>query len=569
MTDAPDALEQLLQQSSQLYTLPGVAVRVLDLTNHPLQVDAAQLKACIEQDPALTTKVLRVVNSSLFGLSRRVSDLSQALGLLGAKPLKLLVLGFSLPDPLFADIAGDMLNRYWKHTLTRAVAAREISERIWRLPGDDVFIAALLKDLGRLVLIQGLGRPYVDFLRKADDGSGPLRAAERRAIGFDHVQLTAGVLKQWGLPESLIEAVSTPDTFEEVEALPPSAQATPQILYLAELLAQLLAEEQTEVLPEVLAVGERFHKLTESQLSALAAGLAETVGQLAEVLSLELPGGLVYSEVLARAYQQLSQAAADAAGELAAARGEALAARLDRLMHSDEARTLTATASGFTATRRDAGQIPAPPRAELAVAAVAAPADNRAPGAVQRPAAAQAAKAIAAKPAKAAAGPEAAHASADIDPGLLGRLAAAATACRRERCDLSLLLIEFDRYDELLLAQGVAGAGEIWRRLEAACRGLDHPGAQWLQLGDARLALVLPDCDRRGAVELGNELLRQMRDDAHGADGFAATISVAICTVAVPPRNFLPRGLVERAESCLYAAQVAGGNCLKSIEIYN
>src|SRR6185437_6113376 len=90
MTDAPDALEQLLQQSSQLYTLPGVAVRVLDLTNHPLQVDAAQLKACIEQDPALTTKVLRVVNSSLFGLSRRVSDLSQALGLLGAKPLKLL-----------------------------------------------------------------------------------------------------------------------------------------------------------------------------------------------------------------------------------------------------------------------------------------------------------------------------------------------------------------------------------------------------------------------------------------------------------------------------------------------
>jgi HD-like signal output (HDOD) protein len=48
------------------------------------------------------------------------------------------------------------LNRYWKHTLTRAVAAREISERIWRLPGDDVFLAGLLKDLGRLVLIQGL-----------------------------------------------------------------------------------------------------------------------------------------------------------------------------------------------------------------------------------------------------------------------------------------------------------------------------------------------------------------------------------------------------------------------------
>ncbi|HEX7450065.1 MAG TPA: HDOD domain-containing protein, partial [Pirellulales bacterium] len=164
-------LAKLLDQSRQLYTLPGVALRVLELTNNP-QVDAAELKACIERDPALTIKVLRVVNSSLFGMSRRVSDLNQALTLLGTKPLKLLVLGFSLPDQLFADLAGDVLSRYWRHTLTRAVAARELSERLWKVPGDEVFVAGLLKDLGRLVLIQGLGRPYVEFLRRADFSRG-------------------------------------------------------------------------------------------------------------------------------------------------------------------------------------------------------------------------------------------------------------------------------------------------------------------------------------------------------------------------------------------------------------
>ena len=569
MTDAPDPLERLLEQSSQLYSLPGVAIQVLELTKNP-QVDLVQLKTCIERDPALTTKVLRVVNSSLFGLSRRVSDLNQALALLGAKPLKLLVLGFSLPDPLFTNIAGDVLNRYWKHTLTRAVAAREISERIWRLSGDDVFLAGLLKDLGRLVLIQGLGRPYVDFLRKADHGSQPLRELERRAIGFDHVQLTVGVLTQWGLPESLIETISSPDDLAELEDLPPGARAAPQILYLAELLAQLLADEDAEVLPEVLAVGQRHHKLSEQQLATLAAGLSETVGQLAEVLSLELPGGLIYTEVLSRAYQQLSLAAADAACDLAAARNQAQTARIDRLMSSEEVRALQATAAEFVPQRRDPAEAVAGPRAELAVAADAATPASRSRGGSGHAGSVNAGSHAATKgaPAHPARAGDTAEAPDEIDPALLGRLSAAAAICRQARCDLSLLLVEIDRYEELVFAQGEAGAWQVFQTLETACRSLDFPRANWLQLGDARLAVVLPDCDRSSAVEAGNELLRQIRC-APECGMFAATISVAACTAAVPPRNFLPRGLVQRAERCLYAAQSSGGNCLKSIEIYN
>jgi HD-like signal output (HDOD) protein len=563
MTEAPDALELLLQQSSQLYTLPGVAIQVLELTKNP-QVDLVQLKACIERDPALTTKVLRVVNSSLFGLSRRVSDLNQALALLGAKPLKLLVLGFSLPDPLFTNVAGDILNRYWKHTLTRAVAAREISERIWRLPGDDVFLAGLLKDLGRLVLIQGLGRPYVEFLRKADQGSQSLRQLERRAIGFDHVQLTAGVLTQWGLPESLIETVTSPDNAAELETLPPGARAAPQILYLAELLAQLLADEDAEVLPDVLAVGQRHHKLSEPQLAALASGLSETVGQLAEVLSLELPGGLIYTEVLARAYERLSLVAADAAADLAV-RSQQIAARVDRLMATEEVRTLSQTAAGLLSQRRDSAEVLTGPRTEAGAAVKSAPVASGPRTAVAQAATLVATKAATAQSARAA---EIDEHGDEVDPALLGRLSVAAAACRQARCDLSLLLVEIDRYAELVFSQGEAGAGHVWQTLEAACQSLDFPRAHWLQDKESRLAIVLPDCDRPSAVEVGNELLRQIRS-ASGDGLFAATISVAACTAAVPPRNFEPQGLVQRAERCLYAAQVSGGNCLKSIEIYN
>src|SRR3972149_3698978 len=100
MSTATPQLEPFLERARDLYSLPSVAPEVLDLTSQP-KVDVRALKACIENDPALTIRILRVVNSSLFGLNRQVSDLNQALALLGIKPLKLLVLGFSLPPAPF------------------------------------------------------------------------------------------------------------------------------------------------------------------------------------------------------------------------------------------------------------------------------------------------------------------------------------------------------------------------------------------------------------------------------------------------------------------------------------
>ena len=163
LTDNSLSLDQAVERAGALYSLPAVAVEVLQLTNHPT-VDVRRLKQCISNDPALVSKVLRVVNSSLFALSREVSDLNQALALLGTKPLKLLVLGFSLPDGLFVGVAGEMLRRYWRRTLTKAVAAREISETLWNLPGDEAFLAGLLQDIGMLVLLQQMGEPYARFL---------------------------------------------------------------------------------------------------------------------------------------------------------------------------------------------------------------------------------------------------------------------------------------------------------------------------------------------------------------------------------------------------------------------
>src|SRR5947207_9941070 len=208
-TETVGLIQQFVERTGQLYWLPDVAAEVLHLTGEP-QIDPRQLRQCIESDPALAARLLRVVNSSLFGPTRPVTDLNQALTLLGIRPLKMLVLGFSLPKELFTGLEAEVLARYWRQTLVKAVAAREISERLWRVPGDEPFLAALAQDIGPWAFIPQLGPSYLQLLDYAQSRGTSLVARELDTLGFDHLVLSARLLAHWGLPAGLCAAISVP-----------------------------------------------------------------------------------------------------------------------------------------------------------------------------------------------------------------------------------------------------------------------------------------------------------------------------------------------------------------------
>src|SRR4029079_8447270 len=170
-------------------------------------------------DPALAARILRVVNSSLFGPSRQVTDLNQALTLLGIRPLKMLVLGFSLPKELFAGLEAQVLARYWRQTLITAVAARETSERLWRVPGDEPFLAGLVQDIGVLALIQQFGEAYMKLLSPVQMHRGSLLERRVETLGFDHLILSARLLGHWGLPAGLCAAISIAPSEDRINEL--------------------------------------------------------------------------------------------------------------------------------------------------------------------------------------------------------------------------------------------------------------------------------------------------------------------------------------------------------------
>lgn len=545
MSDPATTLDRLVAKAGQLYSLPAVAMKVLELTNNP-QVDTRVLKECIENDPALTGKILRVVNSSLFGLSGEVSDLNQALALLGTKPLKLLVLGFSLPPELFAGVAGELLGRYWRHTLTKAVAGREISETLFRIPGDDAFIVGLLQDLGMLLLIQELGDPYVSFLEKAVASGSDLIALETESLGFDHTLLSARLLDNWGLPKTLVEAVAWNTVDGPASDSRGPEKTLPKTLHLAELFARLLADQQSTALHELLEAGQRYGDLTKDRLETLVVRLEEKVGHLAEILSLQLPEGLDYRDVLVQAHAQLAAVAAETAEDwLRREHGQPLQEEEQSLL--TELRLLAEAAA--EALKR--------PEKTADLAAFSSP--------VPGPASA-ARSSTAATPSQVAE-----SLTAAADRGLLDRLEMAVAACRQARCSLSLLLVQLDDVDELTMTRGVEGFYRLREFLGTICAQVDHPCTICIPHGEAGFALILPDCERRLAIEVGNQLIHELRRQAPKSEGGkrqTVRIGVGVAAVAVPPKNFPAQNLFHGADRCLYGSHASGGSVVKSIEIY-
>jgi HD-like signal output (HDOD) protein/GGDEF domain-containing protein len=523
-------LERIVSRTRRLYSLPAVASRILELTSQE-QVDLRAIKECIEKDPALVAKLLRVANSSLFGLRSEVSNLNQAIGLLGVRSLKMLVLGFSLPSELSRDVPATVLERFWRQTVYRAVAARCFAQRFWQLPGDDAFLAGLLSGIGMLALIQDLGEPYTQFLDHVYEHGGDVAEQEIAVLGFDHAVLSAKMLENWHLPESLVHAVARPRQIPRLLALPQGEQALAAVLHVADLAAEFLVTARPAKLQALLAACHQLKGLSCEQVRLTLGKLEHEVAELAELFKVSSPEIGSFDQLFARAQASLSELAE--ASVLGLPDDEAQLAHVLR-----EAIALQRELGSAVAKRSWEG----PPIQRRADAPVAEPLPPVSSPPLPR----------------------------STDVRFSSRVAASIESCRNQRCPISLVMVTIDRYSDLVVSAGIEPARQFVRWLERLCiTTCDRPTGV-VAVGDARFALLLEDHDRPAAVAVGRQLLdttrKHVRTSSHDAIR-AAKISAGVATLALPPRNFPAAELIEAAGRCLQAAQTSGGDTVKSIEI--
>ncbi len=202
----PCAIEQILL-SERLPSLPQIAVRVIELAREE-EPDLGELIRTVRNDPALSSKMMRTVNSAIFGLRRKVDSIEKAIPMLGITMVRTMVLGFTLANQKSHGIDLQRpLQRLWRSSLTQATFAELLADRI---PGADpasYFLAGLLQDIGILACIQALGEEYLSHVW--DRSAFPnVVASEREYLGYTHPEVSAALCHRWGLPDAMCHAIA-------------------------------------------------------------------------------------------------------------------------------------------------------------------------------------------------------------------------------------------------------------------------------------------------------------------------------------------------------------------------
>jgi HD-like signal output (HDOD) protein/CheY-like chemotaxis protein len=203
-----DRVKTLVSQLANVPSVPGLYFEILKELRSP-EAALDRVGATIAKDPAMTAKILQLVNSAFFGLASQITDPTEAVMQLGLQTIKSLVLAVHVFSEL--DSAKDArfhIGKIQHHCLATALAAKRIAqiERQKSGVGDACFTAGLLHDIGRLVLMANLPDQYAEAMARAQKESIPLVEAERAVFGVTHAETGGYLLGLWGLPGAIVEA---------------------------------------------------------------------------------------------------------------------------------------------------------------------------------------------------------------------------------------------------------------------------------------------------------------------------------------------------------------------------
>jgi putative nucleotidyltransferase with HDIG domain len=194
-------LKSKIENINALPTIPSVLRKLIGLIENP-RISLRDVSDFISNDPALTTKVLKMVNSPVYGFPGRISSVSQAVILLGLNVVKGLLLGVSVFDLMQKSMIG-----LWEHSLGCAIIARLIAKKKGLKEPEEVSINGLLHDIGKVILILQFPREYELAMQDAETKGVTVYETERDYFAANHATVGSWIAKQWNFPRNLIDVI--------------------------------------------------------------------------------------------------------------------------------------------------------------------------------------------------------------------------------------------------------------------------------------------------------------------------------------------------------------------------
>lgn len=199
---------ELALEVTTLFSLPAVTTRLNQLLRSPLSTNS-DIGEVIINDPALTARVLRLVNTGYWGFGVKVEQVSEAIHLIGQDAIQELLLATSVANT-FIGLPAELVDmeRFWLNSIACGVIARSLAFRCGVFNSEPLFVAGLLHKVGRLVFFSRRAEQYQQVLAAGVEGEEAINRAEIRVFGFSHAELGAELLGSWGLSERLRASVA-------------------------------------------------------------------------------------------------------------------------------------------------------------------------------------------------------------------------------------------------------------------------------------------------------------------------------------------------------------------------
>lgn len=271
-----------LKEISHIATLPEVTLKIIDLVEDPSS-SAQDLHEVISNDPALCSRILKVVNSSFYGLPGQIASINRAIVMLGLNAVKNIAIAASLAKlfrggeltPFFSA------KELWDHSNAVAITCKMLSDRLGMGLGDEAYLAGLIHDIGIMVEMQYDRSNLIDAIDRCNaDASGKpsvsLIETEEEIFGANHQDFGKGLCEKWKFPAPFVAAAGFHHNPTEA---PTEARKIVYIVHAADIIASMIdggfkldnpvSQIHSEVVEDLKLTEEMINDLVKSLVEAL------------------------------------------------------------------------------------------------------------------------------------------------------------------------------------------------------------------------------------------------------------------------------------------------------------
>ncbi len=224
---------KLIKSLGRIASLPDVYTRLNAVMKRP-DVSVQEIGEVVSEDPDLTARLLRLVNSPFYCLSNPIETVTRATLVIGFDELRDLALATSVVSQ-FEDIPEEVINmrQFWKHSIATGIGARAIAKSRRFKNTEQAFVSGMLHDIGKLVVYTQLPDLALEIITRHQRETLPFYRIENDVLGFNHTQLGVLLAKAWNLPETICNAI-------QFHHGPWAATAEVAIVHLGDLIANAL-----------------------------------------------------------------------------------------------------------------------------------------------------------------------------------------------------------------------------------------------------------------------------------------------------------------------------------------